>query len=189
MFSVSAEAQNPDQSDPGRRTYYQEKKKKACEADITKEDIQRWQEEYWKTETDQSHIVLTLYFYSNITVKNMLRVRWNNVYNFSKKAFYTRSLAAKIPLAPEITRVLQSYLNRHPEIRPKDFVLTDGGAPMRTDAVFRCIHGAADRLRDILDIRQTLLHDLRDCVYQIIVGGSSIRDDSQDDAVARTGEG
>jgi hypothetical protein len=125
---------------------------------LTKQDFIRLLNDYLEKEQIQTHVILTLYLYSNITVKDMTQLRWRDVYHFQAQIFYRRILPINVPLLQETTQALLIYMARRPGIQPEDFVLISQGRQMRSTAVSQCIHNAINRLADL---RLTRLNELR----------------------------
>jgi hypothetical protein len=145
------------------------------ETDVTKRGLVRLLNDYLEEEQFQSHVILAMYLYSDITVKGMTRIRWKNVYNFRTRAFHKRISCSQILssdnifLTQEITQALLIYMARRPEIQPEDFVLTSRGKQMRPNAAYRCIRKAMGRLTDVYFTR---FNELRAWARQTLAGES-----------------
>jgi hypothetical protein len=141
------------------------KKNKDYKTHVTKQDLIRLLNSLLEKRQFRSHVMLALYLYSDITIKHMTQIQWQDVYNFRIQSFYSRILPANIPLFREATQALLLYLARYPEIQPDDFILKSRGKPMSQNAVSNHIYEVMDRL---VDMRHVLLDEFRSWAHQTL---------------------
>ncbi|MDR1206177.1 MAG: hypothetical protein LBL26_12005 [Peptococcaceae bacterium] len=139
---------------------------KDYETCVTKRDLVRLLNDCLERHQYQSHVILTLYLYSDISVMAMSQIRWRDVYNFRTQIFYDRIMPASVPLIREMVRALLICMARRPEVQPEDFVLTRRGAPMKPNTVSCYIRKAMGQLTDM---RLTRFGELRAWARQILV--------------------
>jgi hypothetical protein len=144
-------------------------KNKDYEFYVTKQDLIRLLNDLLEKHQFQSHVILVLYLYSDITIKHMTQIRWQDVYNFRIRSFYSRILPADVPLVREATHALLLYLARYPDFQPEDFILTYRGKPMGQNTVVNHIHREMDRL---VDMRYVSFKAFRAWARQILISNT-----------------
>ncbi|MDR1204813.1 MAG: hypothetical protein LBL26_04940, partial [Peptococcaceae bacterium] len=122
---------------------------KGYETCVTKRDLIRLLNDCLERRQFQSHVILTLYLYSDISVMDITQIRWRDVYNFGKGIFYSRITPANVPMSREMTQALLLYMARCPDVQPADYILTYQGKPLKSNTVFRRVRKAMSQLTDL----------------------------------------
>jgi integrase len=145
------------------------------ETRVAKQDLTRLLNDCLKKRQFQSHAILTLYLYSEISVKDMARIRWGDVYQFGTRDFRSQIMPMGAPLGREIAQALLACLAQRPDPQPGDFVLAGQGKPMDPNAIYRRIRAAMGRLADMRLVR---IGELREWARQTVAAAPPRKDRS-----------